>query len=79
MKLRATLLAVLMTATLIISACDGSVKIGASTKFRMLLIMKEIIIKYKKPIIISVSVIILQLLFGFDPKFCIINLIWLLV
>ena len=41
--------------------------------------MKDIIIKYKKHIIITASVIVLQLLFGFDPKFCIINIIWLFV
>jgi len=41
--------------------------------------MKAFIIKFKKPIIITTSVIVLQLLFGFDPKFCIINLIWLFV
>ena len=33
----------------------------------------------KKPIIITTSVIVLQLIFGFEPKFCIINLIWLFV
>jgi hypothetical protein len=41
--------------------------------------MKEIVIQYKKPIIITTSVIILQLIWGFDPKFCLINIIWLLV
>jgi hypothetical protein len=41
--------------------------------------MKEFLIKYKKPIIITTSVIILQLIWGFDPKFCLINLIWLTV
>jgi hypothetical protein len=41
--------------------------------------MKETIIKFKKPIVIILSVAVLQLIFGFDPKFCIINLIWLLV
>lgn len=41
--------------------------------------MKELLIKYKKPIVITSAVIILQLLYGFDPKFLIINLIWLLV
>ncbi|WP_313807625.1 hypothetical protein [Flavobacterium sp.] len=41
--------------------------------------MKEKIIKYKKPIIITTAVIALQAIFGFDPKFCIINIIWLLV
>ena len=37
------------------------------------------IIKYKKPIVITISVIVLQIVFGFDPKFTLINLIWLLV
>jgi hypothetical protein len=41
--------------------------------------MKDFIIKYKKPIIITLSVIVLQAIFGFDPKFCIMNIIWLLV
>lgn len=41
--------------------------------------MKANLIKYKKPIIITTSVIVLQLIWGFDPKFCLINLIWLLV
>lgn len=35
--------------------------------------------KHRKPVIITTAVIALQLLFGFDPKFCIINIIWLLV
>ncbi|HYK76873.1 MAG TPA: hypothetical protein VEV16_07845 [Daejeonella sp.] len=41
--------------------------------------MKEKLIKYRKPLIITTSVVVLQLIFGFDPKFFIINLIWLLV
>jgi hypothetical protein len=41
--------------------------------------MKEFLIKHKKPIIITTSVVVLQLIFGFDPKFCIINIIWLFV
>lgn len=41
--------------------------------------MKEKLIRYKKPIIITTAVIVLQFIFGFEPKFCIINLIWLLV
>jgi hypothetical protein len=41
--------------------------------------MKQKLIKYKKPLIITTAVIVLQLIFGFDPKFCIINIIWLLV
>jgi hypothetical protein len=35
--------------------------------------------KYKKAIIITASVTVLQLIFGFDAKFCIINIIWLFV
>ena len=41
--------------------------------------MKPFFLKYKKPIIILLSITILQLNFGFDPKFCIINIIWLFV
>lgn len=41
--------------------------------------MKDFIIKYKKPIIITLSVTVLQLIFGFDPKFTLINIIWLFV
>lgn len=36
-------------------------------------------LKYKKPIVITTSVIILQAIFGFDPKFCVINIVWLFV
>lgn len=35
--------------------------------------------KYRKPLVITLSVIVLQLIFGFDAKFCIINIIWLFV
>jgi len=35
--------------------------------------------RYKKAMIITSSVMALQLMFGWDAKFCIINLIWLLV
>jgi hypothetical protein len=42
-----------------------------------LLLMKDFLVKYKKPLLIIPSVVILQLIFGFDPKFCIINIIWL--
>jgi hypothetical protein len=35
--------------------------------------------KHRRPIVITTSVIVLQLLFRFDPKFCLINIIWLLV
>ena len=44
-----------------------------------MLLMKNFIIKYKKPIIITTSIIVLQIIFGFDPKFCVINIIWLFV
>ncbi len=36
-------------------------------------------IKYKKQIVITISIIVLQWIFGFDPKFTLINLIWLLL
>jgi len=41
--------------------------------------MKQFILKYKKPIIITISITVLQLMFGFDPKFTLINIIWLFV
>lgn len=41
--------------------------------------MIHLLQKHRKPIIITSSVILLQLFFGFDPKFCIINIIWLFV
>ncbi|MGZ3885495.1 MAG: hypothetical protein ACXVP0_11105 [Bacteroidia bacterium] len=44
-----------------------------------ILALTEKLAKYKKPLVITGSVIVLQILFGFDPKFCIINIIWLLV
>jgi len=39
----------------------------------------EKLIKYKKAIIITASVVVLQLIFGFDPKFCLMNIIWIFV
>jgi len=41
--------------------------------------MKTVLLRYKKPLVITVSVVVLQLFFGFDPKFCLINIIWLFV
>ncbi len=41
--------------------------------------MKELLKKYKKPAVITASIIVLQFIFGFDAKFTIINLIWLIV
>ena len=35
--------------------------------------------KYKRPLVITTSLVVLQTVFGWDAKFCIINLIWLLV
>jgi hypothetical protein len=39
--------------------------------------MKEFIIKYKKPIVITIGVTVLNIYFGFDARFTIINLLWL--
>jgi len=41
--------------------------------------MKELIIKHKKPIVIIIGLIALNLYFGFDARFTIINLLWLLL
>lgn len=41
--------------------------------------MRAFVTKHRKPLVITASVVVLQVLFGFDPKFCAINLIWLLV
>ena len=41
--------------------------------------MNPLLIKYKKKIVITLSVIALDAAFGFDPKFTIINMVWLLV
>ena len=40
---------------------------------------KSFFLKYKKPIVISIALTALNLYFGFDAKFTIINLIWLFV
>ncbi len=34
--------------------------------------------KYYKSIVITISVVALNVIFGFDPKFTIINMIWLI-
>ena len=44
-----------------------------------MLLMKKLFIEHKKKIIIITAITILQLIWGFDPKFCIINIVWLLV
>ncbi len=41
--------------------------------------IKEFVIKYKKPIVITLAITFLNIYFGFDGRFTIINLIWLLV
>lgn len=41
--------------------------------------MKNFILKYKKPLIITVGITVLNLMYGFDARFTIINLLWLLV
>ncbi|HEU4717180.1 MAG TPA: hypothetical protein VFU15_05085 [Bacteroidia bacterium] len=41
--------------------------------------MKQKLTRYRKHIVITVSITLLQLIFGFDPKFCAINIIWLFV
>ena len=41
--------------------------------------MKDIIIKHKKPIVIIIGLTVLNLYFGFDARFTIINLLWLLL
>lgn len=35
--------------------------------------------KYRKPIVITAGVLALNLIFGFDARFTIINLLWLTV
>ena len=41
--------------------------------------MKRVFFKYKTPIVITISLVVLQLIWDFDPKFCLINIIWLFV
>lgn len=49
------------------------------SRIQLLLTMKQFLIRYKKPIVITSGLIILNLIYGFDPRFTIINLLWLLV
>jgi hypothetical protein len=49
------------------------------SKYQTMIQVPQQINKYKKPIVITTSLIVLQIVFGFDPKFTLINLIWLLV
>ena len=40
---------------------------------------KALLKKYRKPVIITFSVAVLNIIFGFDPKFTFINIIWLFI
>jgi hypothetical protein len=61
------------------SVIEDHVHLYLRQSHRLRMSLKEHFIKYKKPLVITVSITILQLVFGFDPKFTIINIIWLLV
>jgi len=39
--------------------------------------MKSFLVKYKKPIVITMAIMLLNMIFGFDPRFTIMNLLWL--
>jgi len=39
----------------------------------------EKLLKYKKPILIVSGIVALNLIYGFDARFTLINLLWLLV
>ncbi len=39
--------------------------------------MRKNVIKFKKQIIIIIGIVILNLIYGFDARFTIINLLWL--
>lgn len=41
--------------------------------------MKTILLKYKKPLVITLGITILNVVYGFDARFTVINLLWLLV
>ncbi|KAB2916907.1 MAG: cytochrome O ubiquinol oxidase [Bacteroidetes bacterium] len=41
--------------------------------------MKEFFKKYKKPILITSTIIILNVVYGFDARFTVINIVWLFV
>ena len=39
----------------------------------------EKLLKYKKPVVIVAGIVALNLIYGFDARFTLINLLWLLV
>lgn len=41
--------------------------------------LKNFLLKRKKPIIILLAIIVLNVIFGFDARFTIMNLLWLLI
>lgn len=41
--------------------------------------LKDLFTKYRKPILIISGIIILNLIFGFDARFTLMNLLWLRV
>lgn len=41
--------------------------------------MKNTFRKYRKQIVITSGIIALNLIYGFDPRFTLINILWLLV
>jgi len=41
--------------------------------------MKAYVLKYKKQLIITLAILLLNIIYGFDARFTLINLIWLLV
>ena len=43
-----------------------------------MLLTKTFLIKYRKPIIITLGITVLNIWFGFDARFTIINLLWLI-
>ncbi len=48
-------------------------------KFRNTMKFRDFFLKKKKPIIIIAGIILLNIIFGFDARFTIINLLWLLI
>jgi hypothetical protein len=51
--------------------------VGAAVRYQSK--MKTFLEKNKKPIVIISAIVALNVIFGFDIRFTIINLIWLLV
>jgi hypothetical protein len=40
--------------------------------------MKETLLRYRKPAIIVTGIVTLNIIYGFDARFTIINLLWLI-